>query len=60
MGIFEFLIVAAIIGLVAWALTQLIPMPPTIARVIIAAAGLLILLLLLRATIGDVAMPRLR
>jgi hypothetical protein len=48
-GIIELLLLLAIIGLVAWALTKLVPMPQPVATVIIVVAVLLCLLVALRA-----------
>jgi len=57
----ELLILISIIGLIAWALTQLVPMPAPIKTVVIVIAVLFCLLLVLRAFGGaDIAVPRLR
>jgi hypothetical protein len=56
----ELLIFIAIIGLFAWALTQLVPMPPQIKTVIVVAAVLICLLLVLRAFGGAaITLPRI-
>jgi hypothetical protein len=47
-GMVELLIYIVIIGLVAWVLTQLVPMPPAVRTVLIAVAILIILLVVLR------------
>ena len=52
-GIIELLIYIAIIGLVAWVLTQLVPMPPAVRTALIAVAILIILLVVL-PTLGGV------
>ena len=54
----ELLIYLAVIGLVAWALTQLVPMPQPVRTVIIVVAVLICLLMVLRAFGGlDFDMP---
>lgn len=60
MGLIEFLIVCAVIGVVVWALTSFLPMPDAIAKLMIAAAVLVCVLILLRAIGLDVALPRIR
>lgn len=50
-GIIELLIIIAIIGVIAWGLTQL-PMPQVMKTVIIVAAALFCLLLVLRSLGG--------
>lgn len=53
------MIYIAIIGLIAWALTTLVPMPPQIQTAVIVVACLWALLLILNAFgLADVAMPR--
>jgi hypothetical protein len=47
-GMVELLIYIAIIGLVAWVFTQLVPMPPAVGTALIAVAILIILLVVLR------------
>ena len=51
-GIIELLIIIAIIGLIAWALIQLVPMPAPIRTVIVVVAVLFCLLLVLRSLGG--------
>jgi hypothetical protein len=51
-GIVELLIVLAIIGLIAWVLITLIPMPQPIRTVIVVVALLMCLLLVLRSIGG--------
>lgn len=59
-GIIELLVIIAIIGLFAWALTQLVPMPPQIKTVIYVVAVLFCLLLILRARGGmELTVPRI-
>jgi hypothetical protein len=58
-GIIELLIILAVIGLVAWALTKLVPMPQPIQTVIIVIAVLLCLLVVVRA-LGLFEVPVLR
>lgn len=55
-GMIELLIYIAIIGLVAWVLVQLVPMPAAVRTALIAVAILIILLVVLRSLGGiDVA-----
>lgn len=56
----ELLLTLAIIGFVVWLVTTLVPMDPTIKKVIIGVAVLLIVLVVIRALFGDIAVPRLR
>ena len=51
-GIIELLIIIAIIGLIAWALIQLVPMPDPIKTVIVIVAVLFCLPLVLRSLSG--------
>jgi hypothetical protein len=62
MGLFELLIVIALIGLVAWALTHYIPMSDGVAKVIQIVAIVVIVVYVLSAfglLPRDVAVPRL-
>jgi hypothetical protein len=57
----ELLIMLALVGLVAWVLTRLVPMPNEVRTVIIVVAVLLCLLIVWRAIGGgDIAVPTLR
>lgn len=56
MGIVSLLVVIAIIGLIAWALTQLVPMPAPMQTVIVVVAVLFCLLLVLQV-VGFVDIP---
>lgn len=63
MGVFELMIVCALIGLIAWAITTYIPMDAMIARVIQIIAIVVIVAFVLGAfglIPRDVAVPRLR
>lgn len=60
MGIIEFMILAAVLGVAAWALTTYVPMPQGVKTVIVVAVVLVLVLILLRALVGDVSLPRLR
>ena len=63
MGIIEFTIIAALLGLFAWAVTTYVPMPGPIKKVIVIAVVVVVVALLLSAMgiIGrDVAIPRVR
>lgn len=59
-GIVEFLIIATILGVAAWALTTYVPMPQGVKTVIVIAVVLFLVLILLRAMVGDISIPRLR
>jgi hypothetical protein len=59
-GLIEFIVVAAVIGLAVYLVTTYIPMPPPIRTIIIVVACLVLLLILVRGLVGDVQMPRLR
>jgi hypothetical protein len=60
MGVIELLVTLAIIGLIAWVLTRLVPMPNEVRTVIIVVALLACLLIVLRAFGGvDLTVPRL-
>lgn len=48
----ELIVYVAIIGLIVWAITALIPMPPPFKTVIYVIAGIFCLLLLLRVVGG--------
>lgn len=48
-GIIELLVILAIIGLIAWAIVTLVPMPSQIRTIIIVVAALCCLLVVLRA-----------
>lgn len=58
-GILELLIILAIIGLFAWALIKLVPMPHPFPTVIIVVAVLFCLLIVLRS-IGGLDVPQLQ
>lgn len=60
MGLIEFIVLCAVLGLVAYLVTTYVPMPAPIKTIIIVAVALVLLLILVRALIGDVSMPRLR
>jgi hypothetical protein len=59
-GLIEFIVVAAVIGLAVYLITTYIPMPEPIRKIIIVVACLVVLLVLVRALVGDIQMPRLR
>jgi hypothetical protein len=60
LAMIELLVTLAIIGLIAWVLTALVPMPQQIKTVIIVVAVLICLLIVLRAFGGvDLAIPRI-
>jgi len=63
MGILGFIIIAAVLGLIAWAVTTYIPMPAGIKK-LITIAVIVVLALLLLSNIGilpfhDVAFPQI-
>ena len=57
-GIIELLIILAIVGLVAWVIVTMIPMPAPIQKVIIVVAVLLCILIVVRAL--GISMPNVR
>jgi hypothetical protein len=58
MGLIELIVYIAILGLIVWAVTTLIPMPAPFKTVIYVIAGIFCLLLLLRV-LGGVNLPHL-
>lgn len=60
MGILEFIVLCAVLGVVAYLVTTYIPMPQPVKTVIIVAVVLVLVLVLIRALIGDIQIPRLR
>lgn len=60
MGLIEFVILAALLGLGAYLVTTYVPMPPPVRTIIIVAVCLVLLLILIRGLVGDVTLPRLR
>lgn len=60
MGLIEFIVLATVLGVLAWLLTTYVPMPPPIKTIIIVAVCLVLVLILVRGLVGDVALPRLR
>ncbi len=63
-GIITFILIAALIGFLAWAATSYIPMPPPIKTVIIIAAVIVVVVMLLSALgllpMSDVPIPRVK
>lgn len=62
MGIISFLILAAILGVIAWALVTYVPMPAPVKTIIIIAVCLVLVLVLLQAMgvlDSDIAIPRI-
>jgi hypothetical protein len=60
-GVVELLVLLAIVGLVAWALVSLVPMPSQIRTVILVVAVLICLLIVLRAFgVTDLGVPAVR
>lgn len=56
----ELLVTLAIVGLIAWALVQLVPMPSQVRTVIVVVAVLICLLIVLRAFgVADLGVPRI-
>lgn len=60
MGLIEFIILVAILGVIVWLLVTYIPMPEPFSKIIIFIAVLVVILVLLRALGFDIAIPRLR
>lgn len=59
MNILSLILVIALIGLIAWAVTEFIPMPPKFATLIYVIAGIAVVVYLLQA-LGVVGGPALR
>ena len=62
MGILEFVVLAAILGCIAWALVTYVPMPQPVKTLIVVAVVLFLVLVLCRATgilTYDYAIPRI-
>jgi len=61
-GIIEFIVLAVVLGLIAWSVTTYIPMPPAVKAIIIIAVCAMLVLVLMRA-MGilnyDPAIPRI-
>lgn len=60
MGLIEFIILVAILGVIIWLITTYIPMPEPFKIVIIFVAVLVVILVLLRALGFDFTIPRMR
>ena len=56
----ELLAILALVGLLAWVLVQLVPMPDAVRTVIIAVAVIACILIVVRAFGIDVPVPQLR
>ena len=54
MALLVFVIVLAIVGVIVWAVTSIVPMPQPFKIAIYAAAAIVVLLLLLRFVMGGV------
>lgn len=62
MGIIEFVIIACILGLIAWAVTTYLPLPSPVKTIIIVAVVIVLILLLMQALGllgGDVQIPEI-
>jgi hypothetical protein len=60
MGLIEFIVLAAVLGVLVYLLTTYVPMPQPIKTVIIVAVVLVLVLVLIRGLVGDIQIPRLR
>jgi hypothetical protein len=60
MGLIEFILLACILGVLAWAVTTYLPMPESVKALVVAAVVLVLVLILVRAMVGDVLIPRFR
>lgn len=60
MGLIEFIVLAVVLGLLAWAIQTYTPIPQAIKTVIVVAIVLVLVLILVRSFVGDVQLPRLR
>jgi len=63
MGIIQFIVIAVVLGLIAWAATAYIPMPAAVKKIIIIAVVVVLAVILLKAMglfpFEDVAIPRM-
>lgn len=60
MGIIEFIVLAVVLGLVAWLIQTYTPIPQPIKTIIVVAICLVLVLLLVRGFIGDVPLRGVR
>lgn len=60
MGLIELIIVLAILGVLLYLVEQYVPMSPPIKTILRVVVVLVIVLWLVRAFVGDIAIPRLR
>ena len=58
MGLIEFIVLAVVLGLVAYVINAYVPLPAPIKTIIVVAICLVLLLILVRSFIGDVPLGR--
>lgn len=59
-GLLTLIIYIAILGLIVWAVTTFIPMPPQFKTLIYVVVGIIALLILLQVVTGGTVLPGLR
>lgn len=61
MGLFAFLALCVVVGVVVWAIVTFVPMPAPIKQLVVGAAVVVLVLIFLNALfgLGDVAIPRI-
>lgn len=60
MGLIELVLILAVVGFLVYLIVTYVPMPEPFAKVIIVFVVVVLVLFLLRALVGDIAIPRLR
>lgn len=60
MGLIEFIVLAVVLGLIAYVIQTYVPLPPPIKLIIVVAICLVLLLILVRSFIGDVPLRGVR
>ena len=60
MGLIEFIVLAVVLGLVAYMIQTYVPIPQPIKTIIVVAICLVLLLILVRSFIGDVPLRGVR
>lgn len=60
MGLIEFIVLAVVLGMLAWVIQQYTPIPQPIKTLIVVVICVVLVLILVRGMVGDVSIPRLR
>ena len=60
MGLIELLLVICVIGLIAYVLVRVIPMPEPFPKIVVAVAAIVALIIVLRALGFDASIPKVR